>query len=100
VLAALPLEMPLPYALAGYGLGRRVQIIHLDWADVDLDLAALEWGATLEARKYDASQRVVPIVPPLVVLLRQRLLEMGRPRDGLVCPPLAGWASSGLLNTG
>ncbi len=31
LLAALPLEMALPYALAGYGMGRRVQIIHLDW---------------------------------------------------------------------
>jgi integrase len=100
LLAALPLEMALPYALAGYGMGRRVQIIHLDWTDVDLDRAALEWGARLEARKYDASQRVVPIVPPLVVLLRRRFLELGRPASGLVCPPLASWASSGLLNTG
>jgi integrase len=100
LLAALPSEMALPYALAGYGMGRRIQIMHLNWTEVDLDLAALEWGATLEARKYDASQRVVPIVPPLAAILRRRFLEMGRPTRGLVCPPLASWATSGFLNTG
>lgn len=44
LLGALPLDMALPYALAGYGMGRRAQIIHLEWTDVDLDAAALEWG--------------------------------------------------------
>lgn len=36
--AALPLDVALPYALAGYGMGRRVQIVRLRWTDVDLDI--------------------------------------------------------------
>lgn len=100
LLQALPTEIALPYVLAGYAMGRRAQIIHLEWSDVDLDGAALEWGVKLEARKYDASRRVVPIVPPLLGLMKRRYLELGRPKKGLVCPPLADWATTGLLNTG
>lgn len=57
-------------------------------------------GVKLEARKYEASRRVVPIVPPLLALMKRRHLELGRRKDGLVCPPLAAWATTGLLNTG
>ncbi len=97
---ALPLEIALPYALAAYGMGRRAQIIHLEWTDVDLEVGALEWGVKLEARKYEASRRIVPIVPPLVALMKRRYLELGRPTEGLVCPPITGRAPTGLLNTG
>ncbi len=100
LLDALPLEMALPYALAAYGMGRRAQIIHLEWQDVDLEIGALEWGVKLEARKYEASRRVVPAVAPLLALIRRRYLELGRPTEGLVCPPLTARASTGLLNTG
>jgi integrase len=100
LLDALPLEIALPYALAAYGMGRRAQIIHLAWPDVELDVGALEWGVQLEARKYEASRRVVPIVPPLLALMKRRYLELGRPTEGLVCPPLVAWATTGLLNTG
>jgi integrase len=100
LLAALPLELALPYALAGYGMGRRAQIIRLQWTDVDLDLGAIEWGVEWEARKYDASRRVVPIVSPLLALLKRGYMEQGRPKTGLVCPPHAAWATTGLLNTG
>jgi site-specific recombinase XerD len=44
LIAALPLDIGLPYALAGYGMGRRAQIIRLRWTDLDLDLGAIEWG--------------------------------------------------------
>ncbi len=100
LLAALPLDLSVPYALAGYGMGRRAQIIRLRWKDVDRKAGALEWGVEWEARKYEASRRVVPIVPPLAVLLNRRYMELGRPKDGLVCPPHAEWATTGLLNTG
>jgi integrase len=100
LLAALPLDMALPYALAGYGMGRRAQIIRLRWPDVDLDVGAMEWGVEWEARKYDASRRVVPTVPPLLALLKRRYMELGRPKEGLVCPPHTAWATTGLLNTG
>ena len=51
LLAALPLDDALPYALAGYAMGRRGQIVRLRWRDVDLDVGAIEWGVTEEARK-------------------------------------------------
>ena len=56
--------------------------------DVDLNLGAIEWGVEWEARKHEASRRVVPTVPPLLALLKRAYLEQGRP-DGsqLVCPP-------------
>jgi integrase len=101
LIASVPLDIGVPYALAGYGMGRRAQIIHLRWTDVDLERGALEWGVEWEARKYDASRRVVPIAQPLTTLLRRRYLELGRPtRDSLVCPPHAAWATTMRLNTG
>jgi len=44
LLDALPVDIALPYALAGYGMGRRAQIIRLRWPEVDLDVGAIEWG--------------------------------------------------------
>lgn len=64
-----------PYALAGYSMGGRAQIIRLSWSDVDLEVGAVEWGVEWEARKYEASRRVVPTVPPLLALLRRRYME-------------------------
>ena len=88
LLDALQVRDALPYALAGYGMGRAAQILRLRWRDVDLEVGAIEWGVEWEARKYDASRRVVPAVPPLLALLKRAYLEAGRP-DGeqLVCPP-------------
>lgn len=99
LLAALDTQAALPLALAGYGMGRRAQITRLRWTDIDLKLGALEWGVEWEARKYDASRRVVPLVPQLHTLLKRAYLEQGRPKDGLVCPPHAAWATTGRLNT-
>lgn len=100
LLSALEPQDSLPYALAGYAMGRNAQIVRLRWQEVELSVAALEWGVEWEARKYDASHRVVPIVPPLLALLKRAYLEQGRPAEGLVCPPLGGYGSTGLLNTG
>ncbi len=100
LLAALEPEDALPYALAGYAMGRRAQIVRLTWPEVDLKVGAVEWGVEWEARKYEASRRVVPIVPPLLVHLKRVYLEQGRPNDGLVCRPHTEWATTGLLNTG
>ncbi len=63
LLSALPLDLALPYALAGYGIGRRAQIIRLRRPDVDLDIGAIEWGVEVAARKYEASRHVVPTGP-------------------------------------
>jgi integrase len=100
LVAALEPADALPYALAGYAMGRRAQIVRLRWPEVNLKVGALEWGVEWEARKYEASRRVVPIVPPLVGLLKRAHMEQGRPKDGLVCPARTEWATTGLLNTG
>jgi integrase len=99
LLVALPLENALPYALAGYGMGRRAQIVRLLWENVDLKVGAIEWGVEWEARKYEASRRVVPTVPPLMAMLKRAHLEQGRP-DGkqFVCPP-RGPSRSGRLDS-
>lgn len=97
---ALPLEDAIPYALAGYANGRRAEILALRWQDLDLDAALAEWGADELARKYGASHRVVPLLRPLVTLLRREYLRQGRPKpDALVCPPRRH-AKSGRLAAG
>ncbi len=99
LLAVLPLENALPYALAGYGMGRRAQIVRLCWREVDLNVGAIEWGVEWEARKYEASRRVVPTVPLLLAILKRAYLEQGRPSDKeRVCPP-RGPSQSGLLDS-
>ena len=104
LLAALSLEDALPYALAlaGYGLGRRAQIVRLRWHEIDLTIGAIEWGVEWEARKYEASRRVVPCVPPLLAMLRRAYLEQGRPPGNQrVCPPRGNNNNrSGLVDPG
>ena len=62
---------------------------------MDLNAGAIEWGVEWEARKYDASRRVVPAVAPLLSLLKRTYMEQGRPKEGLVCPQRADWATTG-----
>jgi integrase len=100
LLAALEIEDALPYALAGYAMGRRAQIQRLRWRDVDLGVGAVEWGVEQDARKSRAAQRVVPTVKPLLTLLKRAWIRQGRPGgDHLVCPPRRAKAT-GLLHTG
>ncbi len=100
LLAALPIDEALPYALAAYAMGRRAQIQRLRWQDVDLDVGAVEWGAEEAARKSRAARRVVPAVKPLLGLLKQSYTIRGRPSgDQRVCPPRRE-SQSGLLHTG
>lgn len=88
LLACLDATDAAAYALAGYGMGRAAQIRRLRWRDVDLEVGAVEWGVEWEARKYEASRRVVPAVPPLLAAVKRAFLVQGRP-DGaaLVFPP-------------
>jgi integrase len=99
LLAALPLEKALPYALAGYGMGRRAQIVRLCWQEVDLKVGAIEWGLEWEARKYEASRRVVPTVPPLLAMLKRAYLEQGRPSGQQRVCPSQGPSQSRLLDS-
>jgi integrase len=79
LLAALEPVDALAYAFAGYGCARAAQIQRVRWEDVDLTVGAVEWGVELDARKYEASRRVVPAVPPLLALLKRVYLLQGRP---------------------
>jgi integrase len=101
LLAALELEDALPYALGAYAWGRSSQIQRLYCEEIDLQLALLEWGVQERgARKSEAAHHVVPVVKPLLLLLKQAWLKQGRPAGKqLVCPPLRA-SKTGLLSTG
>jgi integrase len=86
-----------PLALAAYGSARDAEIRRLDWANVDLDKRAMLLSAG--GGKSAAATRVVPLVRPLLVILRAAHLRQGRPRAGQVCPPLRAGSRSGLLAT-
>jgi integrase len=77
----------LPWALAAYATARRQEIQVLDWRNVDLTLGALELAADEEGRKPGGSWRVVPLVKPMLSLLRIAWIGAGRPTEGRVCPP-------------
>ncbi len=100
LLAALEISDALPYALAGYAMGRRAQVQYLRWRDVDLVRGLIEWGVEDGARKSESARRVVPIVKPLMVLLRASWSAEGEPAGhNLVCPPRRA-DGNGLLHTG
>ena len=96
LLAPLPVEDALPYALAAYGTARHQEIRTLDWSHVDLKLGAIELAADEEGRKPGGSWRVVPLVRPLSAMLRRAWIAQGRPTTGKVCPPRRE-SGSGLL---
>jgi integrase len=100
LLAALDTADAVAYGLAGYAMARAAQILRVRWRDIDLDVGLVELGVEWEAAKYDASHRTVPLVPPMLSLLKRLYLEQGRP-DGeqLVCPPRYQ-SPSGLMSTG
>jgi integrase len=77
----------LPYALTAYGTARAQEIEVLDWRHVDLRLGGAELAGDEEGRKPGGSWRIVPLVAPLRVLLREEWLAQGKPKRGKVCPP-------------
>ncbi len=85
-----------PLALAAYGSARAAEIRRLDWTDVDLSRRAMLLSAG--GGKSAAASRAVPIVKPLLAILRAAHLRLGRPRSGKVCPPLRA-SKSGELAT-
>lgn len=96
LLAALPLEDALPYALAAYGGLRRSEIRRARVADVDLE----EGTISVQLSKSAAGVRIVPIVRPLSVIVLRSLMARGRPGgDELLCPARKpGGGNSGLLS--
>ena len=100
LLAVLETRDAVPFALAAYATARRAEIRHLRVEDVDLKLGVIYLGADERGRKSRSAQRAVPIVKPLMALLRRHLLESGRPApDALFCPGLKrGGRNSGMLS--
>lgn len=99
LLAALPAEDALPFALAGYATARAQEIRLARWEDVDLDLEVIYLGADSDGRKTAAALRPVPMVRPLLTRVRAEYLRQGRPTgDQLLCPPRKA-SRSGLLST-
>jgi integrase len=101
LLAALPADDALPFALAVYATARRGEIRHLTMDDVDLKEGLLYLGADENGRKSRAAQREVPIVKPLAAILRRAQLarKPRRSQTTLLCPgEKPGGRNSGLLS--
>lgn len=100
LLDALELVDALPFALSAYATARRAEIRHALVEDVDLELDVVYLGVDERGRKSRAAQRAVPLVKPLSVMIRRRLMERGRPAgDELLCPGRKpGGRNSGLLS--
>lgn len=97
LLAALPEADQVPLAIAAYTSARGAEVKKLDWLDVDLDARLMILAAG--GGKSEAATRPVPIVRPLLVILKAAHLRQGRPKSGKVCPPLRA-SKSGQMATG
>lgn len=98
LLGALAVQDAVPYALAGFATARRQELRLARWRDIDFDVAAIELCDDETGRKSEAAWRVVPLLRPLMAMLRAEYLRQGRPApDALVCPPRRG-GRSGLLS--
>jgi len=86
-----------PFALAAYATARNQEIRVLDWTHVYFQVGALEVAADEEGRKPGGSWRIVPIVAPLMAILRAEWEAQGKPKEGKVCPPRKG-SKSGLIS--
>ncbi len=87
LLEVIPAEDALAWALAGYATARRQEIEALEWKDVDFGRNDLLLAGNEEARKSDATHRIVPMVGQLRVRLRAEWRRQGRPVAGHVFPP-------------
>ena len=99
LLAALPIEDALPYALAGYATARRAEIRHLLETDFDEEHGVLSLGADEEGRKSRAAQRPFPVVRPLHAIILRARLAQGRDTSPLLCPGRKpGGGNSGMIS--
>lgn len=86
LLAVLEEADQVPLALAAYGSARAAEIRRIAWPEVNLDRRVMWLSAG--GGKSEAASRIVPIVRPLLAILRSAHLRQGRPKSGKVCPPL------------
>jgi integrase len=99
LLAALETQDKVPFALAAYGSARSQEVRHLEWPEVDFKQSVLLLAADDAARKSESARRIVPMVRPLVKILREEWLRQGRPKTGRVCLPRRE-SKSGMLALG
>jgi integrase len=94
LLAALPLEDRVPYALALYEGLRRKEIAHSEWDWIEWDAGVILVGKT---KQNTAGLRRIPLLESARIVLREWHLACGRPAAGLVCPPRKR-SDSGLMS--
>jgi integrase len=99
LLAALETQDKFPFALAAYGSARSQEVRHLEWPEVDFKQSVLLLADDDAARKSESARRIVPMVRPLVKILREEWLRQGRPKTGRVCLPRRE-SKSGMLALG
>jgi integrase len=99
LLDALEVRDKVPFALAAYGSARSQEVRHLEWPEVDFKQAVLLLAEDDAARKSKSARRIVPIVKPLIKILREEWLRQGRPKSGRVCLPRRR-SESGMLALG
>ncbi|MCW3003370.1 MAG: integrase [Conexibacter sp.] len=84
LLGALKLPDRTSYALALYAGLRNIERRDFDWANVDFTRRRLN---IMESKGDDdgAGVRKLPIIAPLLTILREEHLRQGRPPTGIVC---------------
>lgn len=93
--ALLPVDQ-VPLAIGGYSSARAAEVRRLDWTDVDFDRRLMLLAAG--GGKSEVATRVVPILRPLLAILRAEWMRQGRPRKGKVCRPRKN-SKSGEMST-
>ena len=94
LLAALEPQDALPYALAGYGMGRRAQIVRLRWPEVDLKVGARVGRRVGGAQVRGLAPRGADRHAACSCYSSAPTWSRGVLKEGLVCPPHAAWAST------
>jgi integrase len=100
LLAAIPDEDALAWAIAGYATARHQEIEVLGWEDIDFKENAILLAGDGEARKSEAARRIVPLVRQLRVRLRAEWERQGRPKSGPIFRPKRADNKSGVANLG
>lgn len=96
LMAPLQLTDEVAFSLAVYGSARAAEVRRLDWTDVDFDKRVMLLAA--EGGKSAAATRIVPLVRPLLAVLKAQWLNQGRPKSGKVCQPRK-FSKSGEMST-
>jgi integrase len=87
LLACIPEEDALAWAIAGYATARHQEIEVLDWTDVNFTENAILLAGDDAARKSEAARRIVPMVKQLRVRLLAEWERQGQPESAPIFKP-------------